>query len=683
MQFSCCALFGILTALFNSMAIIRSSVFNYITYRAFALSIILSVAQPLWADAPGCYKAHEKTKVVLSQEQLSGAQFLHQRNNQLHTSKPVELTKRQYRQSHQTAPKSPQEKLHYWLQALESRYAKHQDNPQVIAKIKAYYLGQGVIKRSEVPESYFDFQVKLAKEQGHGDIVLSEFQKNDLANIVIKDQKKSLETWLDYFLSADASSYPMWTKHWAYMGLLKLAKYNKETGTFGNRSKGQIAPYPELNREAFAMVIDAIVRHANKKSLDEITDPVFIEMLKDGSFGKLYGRAIYNLKTVKQDLTRTDGVWIKYDQNSDPTPLVNSLNGKNTGWCTSGFTTAESQLKSGDFYVYYSKNQMGKPTTPRLAIRMNGNREIAEVRGIAENQNMDTEIVKTTILKDKLSEFGSEGERYNKKSSDMKILTKIYEQYQQGLALSKADLRFLYELDNKIEGFGYEKDPRIAEILNGRNVKADLAFILDGIKEHEISLTTEEVLNGGIKYHYGDLLLNSVTSVKDLSIKELVLPTTINGSLHLNSLKSAEGLKLPEAVNGDLILHSLKSTEGLTLPKSVNGSLSLYSLISAEGLTLPKSINGNLYLDALVSAEGLKLPEFINGDLSLYSLKSAKGLTLPKSISGDLSFFSLLSIEGLILPTTLNGNLNLYSLTSAEGLTLPVIFKGKLNLKNK
>jgi DNA-binding cell septation regulator SpoVG len=83
------------------------------------------------------------------------------------------------------------------------------------------------------------------------------------------------------------------------------------------------------------------------------------------------------------------------------------------------------------------------------------------------------------VLDAKLSEFGSEADKYKKKSVDMKRLTGLDKKVKAGEALKKEDLAFLYEIDGKIEGFGYGSDPRIKEIKQGRNLKEDLAIIFD------------------------------------------------------------------------------------------------------------------------------------------------------------------------------------------------------------
>ena len=295
--------------------------------------------------------------------------------------------------------------------------------------------------------------------------------------------------------------------------------------------------------------------------------------------------------------------------------------------------------------------------------------EIAEIRGIASNQNLDAGVYQ--ILEEKLKEF-PDGELYKKRVSDMRRLTEINARNTNEEKLTTDDLRFIYEFDSKINGFGYEEDSRIKEIINNRNIKADLALITN-YSEKQISLTNSEALRGGIKLHYGSLNLASLQSADGLT-----LPETINGSLNLTSLQSADGLTLPETINGSLNLASLRSADGLTLPETINGGLYLYGLRSADGLTLPKTINGSLYLGCLRSAEGLMLPEKINGDLNLASLRSVEGLTLPKTINGDLYLASLRSAEGLMLPETLIGNLNLTNLEPTEKDNLR---KKYLNLK--
>lgn len=101
----------------------------------------------------------------------------------------------------------------------------------------------------------------------------------------------------------------------------------------------------------------------------------------------------------------------------------------------------------------------------------------------------------------------------------MRRMTEIEQKTKENKELTKDDLIFLYEIDHQIQGFGYNKDPRIKEIRDKRNIKNDLS-IATGYKKEEISITQKEALSGNIKYHYGDLDLINLTSKEKQKLKE-------------------------------------------------------------------------------------------------------------------------------------------------------------------
>ena len=513
-----------------------------------------------------------------------GEQFIHQKDSKLHTSKEVEHEKERKKKKGEKISQKPVDKLIDWFEVIEQTHMGHRDNPRVLEKIKESYYKKHVIKEKEIPESYYENQKRIAREQGHGDIEITDELRRQSEDVIISDQKSTLDNWIDYLTSEDSDSFPTWSKYWAFNGMLKLSNFDKEKHKFESRSKNTIAPFADLNREALAYVVDAIIKKVNEEDVPEQQDnEEFQKLLQNSNFGKLYTWAIEKVTPVgENELLTTTGEWIKYDKNSNHMPLVKSLQGHGTGWCTAGESTAESQLQGGDFFAYYSHDKDGNPSIPRLAMRMHNN-QIAEVRGIAADQNIDEHIINTDILNDKLEEFGNEGEKYKKRSSDMKKLTEINKKLEnKEEELNKEDLSFLYEIDNNIQGFGYKKDPRIEEILDKRDIKEDLSFIT-GISKEKISITTKEALSGNIKYHHGYLDLQSLKSAEGLK-----LPKTMNGNLNLSSLKSAEGLKLPETIDGDLNLQSLKSAEGLKLPETINGHINLGSIAQEEYENLKK-----------------------------------------------------------------------------------------------
>ena len=229
------------------------------------------------------------------------------------------------------------------------------------------------------------------------------------------------------------------------------------------------------------------------------------------------------------------------------------------------------------------------------------------------------------ILNKKLEEFPDK-DKYLKKEYDMQYLTTIDNKVKKGYELSQEELKFLYEIYGKIEGFGYEKDPRIEEIKSKRNEKQDLAKIFN-CEEDKVYIGDIEEYNiyelKDKKVVMGNLSLFNLTNVGTI-----ILPQYISGNLDLRSLTSTEGLVLPQSVHGYLNLSGLTSAKGLVLPQNVV-SLNLSGLTSAEGLVLPQSV-GSLILRSLTNAESLTLPQRVNGYIDLSGLTSSKGLKLPK-----------------------------------------------------
>lgn len=159
--------------------------------------------------------------------------------------------------------------------------------------------------------------------------------------------------------------------------------------------------------------------------------------------------------------------------------LSRAVRGRETGWCTAWTETARDQLLGGDTWVYFSLDLAGEPTIPRIIIKMQEG-EIAQIRGVAKDQRLDQEISSSGVLERKLAEMGNQGPLFYKRLSDMKQLSEIFEKNQNGIALSRAELRFLYELDGKIDGFGDQmpglpgRDSRIDEIKRTRDRSLDL-----------------------------------------------------------------------------------------------------------------------------------------------------------------------------------------------------------------
>lgn len=663
----------------------------------------------------------------------SGVKKLRQIYPNIHQSIHLKRTTQKLKSEKGNLSSKPNIVVEKWLLNLTQLSKRMENSPWTFELVKKLIHKQYVINYESIPESYYAFQANLERERGYGDLKLSEMQKKQIANQLIIDQQESIDTWLNYLTSKDSSTYPMWMKFWIFMGMTKLGKFDIENGTFHERRKDTVGPFVELNQEALSKTYESVVKIFEQKDSNQSMD-----LSSFLNFGKIYGKFLREVRpgTERKFLTNK-GQWRKFPKGSDPTPLVDSLKGKNTGWCTAGFATATAQLAKGDFYVFYSNDQNDQSVIPRVAIRMEG-AKIGEIRGVASQQNLDPEINNSSVVSEKVKEIGADAEQFFKKDHDMKLLTIIEKKTKNFVPLNKNELMFLYEMASEIDGFGYKKDPRINLIKSMRDFKSDVSILLDQkYSRDQISISAEEALSGKFKIHFGDLDLPSIEHAEGIYLPEivfgnvkinnlidasnLVLSKIVYGNVELRSLESAKGVTFSDHVHGDLFLNSLSTTEDLFPPKILEGDYVLSSLPSGKGLLFPEKFKG-LYLNSMVDPDGLSLPDVIYGNLSLNSLQSVhfkfsktvmgflnleslsqpssfplaeevhgdlildnltnpKIIRLPKKVKGSFYANKLIDAKGLVL-TAIEYGISLPNLQNQDGLELPKSLKGDLDLRN-
>ena len=440
---------------------------------------------------------------------------MHEKYGELQQSEEIKSAVRRKKAKGERAPNIPEAKIKAYLERfdeiLNTEKAGKREYGVNLVKNAILDLAVPLRKKAadDLPENFFDLDKKIAREQGHGDIEVTAEMKEQIFESTVKDQEASLSLWLDYLASKDAM-YPTWLKYYAIRSITGLAEFDKEKHEFKKRSKNTRSVFPDLNREALAYVLDAVEKQYGQEPEEkDIDDPEFKKLLKGANFAKLYAYAIEKVTPASAEQKKTiEGEWIKYDQGSNHAPLFNSLQGHGTGWCTAGEATAQAQLEQGDFYVYYSQDEQGNNTIPRIAIRLQNN-GIAEIRGINYEQNLEPALV--DIAKEKAQTLPGHGQ-YEKKSSDMKFLTAIEKKMAKSQDLTKDELKFLYEMDNPIEGFGYQKDPRIKELRNQRDKGKDRLVIFEcepsQIAKNEQELKEKLKNKEEIKAYVGPLFPN-------------------------------------------------------------------------------------------------------------------------------------------------------------------------------
>ncbi len=432
---------------------------------------------------------------------MENPEFLKNKYTDLNKSPEVESAAR--RSKARTSTELPMTNVEGRIQNYLDRLKEIFENPDKdkrergIAFVKNQLHEQFAIKPEDIPEAYFDSIKRRHRQEGHGDIEIPDDYRQELSETVIADQIRSLDSWIDYLASDDAK-YPDWLKYFTVRSILRMGRYDKKRRSFTERTGGTIAPFADLNREALAIVLDSFERQANGQSpkfgydISEDAKSQFLESLRNKNFAKAYAVAIEEFKPIADELLQiTDGAWRTYPRGSDPKVLVESIAPYGTGWCLRGESMAARYLvrDQNELQVYYSLDKDDNPTVPRVVTVVNAQGQLTEVRGVAPDENLDEYI--GPVVEAKLKEF-PDGDAYRKKSEDMRLLTALERKREKDEPFTKDELVFLYEINLPVEGFGYERDPRIEELRKDRNTKEDMPVVFECSRE-QIAGTPGEI----------------------------------------------------------------------------------------------------------------------------------------------------------------------------------------------
>lgn len=487
---------------------------------------------------------------------------LHIKNPELQTSPEVQrAVEREQRHTGEKVPNDPAERIEAYMDRLENIFLNPDERTRKrnLEMFRDKIYDALIIKRENFPESYFELQQRIARERGQPvEEILPDIRER-MIDTAIEDQKASLDAWMDYLTSNDAV-YPAWFKYYVWNQIIKLSQFDKERGEFKKRTATTVAPFPDIYREPLAQIADLYERVKDNNKDSEARREF------DKKFPALYAELIAkSLAASMENREEVRGQWVKYEQgdNEAAEKLFQSLKGKGTGWCTAGRSTAETQIESGDFYVYYTNDASGNPTQPRLAIRMEGKTRIREVRGILPHQGVEP--VMQEVLDTKLQEFGVEADAYRKKSEDMRLLTALEHKRENNEPFTKDDLVFLYELNAPIEGFGYKKDPRVEELRRDRNPNKDMLVIFECTRDqiahvpNEITENTKAYvgpLEPGIFQKLPEGLEHVYTSFPEKKIRRENIEIGGKSAAQLISEMEAAGIN----INADT-KHMLRSRE--------------------------------------------------------------------------------------------------------------------------
>ena len=342
----------------------------------------------------------------------------------------------------------------------------------------------------------------------------------------------------------------------------------------------------------------------------------------------------YPFSSLKKD---TEGIWIKYKGRDNSESLQKLFKEKSINF-------RKIDFKNDNIYIYYTKDDKEKYTEPRIIIAIDNSYDIECVIGIGLNQGIENSMA--SIVEEKIQSFPG-NEKYKKIAHDITLLAKLEYKTNNNMKLTKKELKFLYEIDSKVESYFYEYhnirycDPRIIEIRNKRNVKKDLAYVFD-CKEENIGTNITDFDTNKIIYYYGSLEWEKEfvpDTFKDLK--------RIIGDAYFSNLTNEKGLNTLRNIRGGASFPNLMSAKGLENLRYIGGYADFKNLTNAQDLNNLRCINGTAYFDKLMSAEGLGSLQSIGREAYFYRLTSAEHLCNLKYIGFGLIFEKLKSTKGL------------------------------------
>ena len=496
---------------------------------------------------------------------IEGEQFLSEKYQDLAGSKPVEIAAKRKVNQGEKGPADKFELIQNYLNHLDSLI---EDEPGwerfKLGLINEYSIDVRDEKTlTKIAHGLFESEKKLARERGQG-VEVEQLERQSESQILDKyrnltqekhvKQEETLSSWLDYLKQNDAE-YPTWFRYFVIRSLGKLGTLDKEKGKYSLRTQYTVAPFPELNSEALGWTYQRLVSGLpadlwvpQDEDALRAKDRILSNLQKK-DFAGLY---VLGLAETSGELDKSsiDGEWRTYPQYSNYKKLESDLAGKGTGWCTAT-GSAYAHLEGGDFHVFFTKGKSDQYTEPRVAIRME-NGQVSEVRGI--NQRQELEPILIDEAKKRYAPLPG-GEKFQKKSADMKKVTEIYAQFDKQnnqwlRPLTKDDITFLYEINVPIEGFGYQKDPRIAELRATRDPNKDILVILE-CSQNQIAHASEEI-NETTKAYVGEWNVNVFKTIKDYPNIQHFYESFPDKKIFMQTLKTDENIDSPQSAEGAL-----------------------------------------------------------------------------------------------------------------------------------
>ena len=406
-----------------------------------------------------------------------------------------------------------------YLSRLEELIKKH-GNPMEKRLWRVSVKDDLLVKYKNIPESYWNAKRQELRDNGYGDMELTEEYKHEIYNKERELQQKSLEKWVNY-LGDEHSPYPLWFKVYAWDGMTKMGRYNKGKRKYETRNETTVAPYPYPDAEVLAGVFDVINRYYGNNEKEFYTEEgerniKLEQIVQSGSFPKIFNAIQQDIVPIVEPPENPEdvhGEWIEYEL-GDEDDIARAARG--TGWCVASPSVGKHYLEYGthgnddddgenyddydeydDEYDEYAKRDGIDESTQRnhakfilfhlvdeetgklsknacASIRLNPDGKVAEISGLREGQALDDSLVPT--VEEKVKSLPG-GKKFLEAFVDKNMLIALDHKMKRGDDLTKEELEFLYELKRPIktlDTYNYS-DPRIGELKQ----KYDIEYALN------------------------------------------------------------------------------------------------------------------------------------------------------------------------------------------------------------
>ena len=352
-----------------------------------------------------------------------------------------------------------------------------------------------VIEPDDIPESYWQSQEQILRDNGHGDMHLGQFEKQQLTESIQQQQRESVDSWANY-LGDKNSPYPIWFKIYAFDGMSKMGVFEKNKGKFGKRDKTTVAPYPHLNPAVLAKVYGTIAAFygiSDQERYDDQEDSKgsqeLEQLIRSGNFNNLYSKLLLEQKSIPEIPKNPEdvhGTWIEYRPGEEQEL---SFAAEGTPWCIADPGVGRNYLRYGEYGEALEQEEddpnnkakfilfhLNNPSTNLPAdtacasIRLGPDGDVAEISGLQDGQALDDVLV--PVVQEKVKSLPG-GEKFLQAFADKQELIQLDRKWQANEPFTQEEWDFVFEVNRRIVKLDTyrDEDPRLREF---RDVDAAL-----------------------------------------------------------------------------------------------------------------------------------------------------------------------------------------------------------------